>query len=319
MAGISSKSAGKLENRYKYNGNELQHGEFNDGSGLEIYDANFRQRDPQIGRWWQLDPMMETHLNLSPYELVNNNPISFSDPLGLDTVRITGEGSHKIKIRQGDVLSLTIQNTTSYFTYDPTSKDAVNGFVGSGIEQDDSKSGESAITVVSDKKSKSESRFTDLGIAGAGYGIEYAGVKMFSKAAQQWFDPKQWKSYGQRFYGNQHTISQVTARRASLAFRGLGYGLGIYNQAGIFSNDDISGTSKVIETSSNLFTTLGGLHGAAFGIGWELGRMTTESKMYSNWFESIVLPGRNDFYRMIGMPVPGDPDYSSINKINTNK
>ena len=114
MAGISSKAAGKIENRNKYNGKELQHLEFNDGSGLEIYDANFRQRDPQIGRWWQLDPMMETHLNLSPYELVNNNPISFSDPLGLDTVRITGEGSHKIKIRQGDVLSLTIQNTTSF-------------------------------------------------------------------------------------------------------------------------------------------------------------------------------------------------------------
>jgi RHS repeat-associated protein len=89
MAGTSVKAAGRLENKYKYNkGSELQHQEFSDGSGLEIYDAHFRQFDPQLGRFWQLDPLSFFGYDLSPYIFGNNNPIRINDPLGLkgDTI-----------------------------------------------------------------------------------------------------------------------------------------------------------------------------------------------------------------------------------------
>ncbi|GAA4314351.1 RHS repeat-associated core domain-containing protein [Compostibacter hankyongensis] len=82
MAGISQTRVAKLENKFRYNGKELQNKEFSDESGLDIYTAQFRSLDPQIGRWWQIDPEVETLASLSPYHSNFNNPVNFSDPYG---------------------------------------------------------------------------------------------------------------------------------------------------------------------------------------------------------------------------------------------
>ncbi len=79
MQGISSKSAGGLENKHKLFGKELQNKEFADGSGLEWYNYGMREYDQQIGRFFRVDPITEKFYELTPYQYCSNNPISNVD------------------------------------------------------------------------------------------------------------------------------------------------------------------------------------------------------------------------------------------------
>ena len=87
MAAISDKAlkGGYVENKYRYNGKELQSREFSDGTGLDEYDYGARFYDHQIGRFHSIDPHLDKYPVISPYSYVQNNPILGTDPTGMDT------------------------------------------------------------------------------------------------------------------------------------------------------------------------------------------------------------------------------------------
>jgi len=84
MSGISSKALafGQPENKKKYNGIEYEN-----SFDLNIGEAFYRSHDPQLGRWWQIDPR-PTHQE-SPYSAMGNNPMRYADFLG-DTAIVFG-------------------------------------------------------------------------------------------------------------------------------------------------------------------------------------------------------------------------------------
>jgi RHS repeat-associated protein len=51
MNGISSKAAGKVENKKKFNGYEE-----NKDLDVNWLESFYRTYDPQLGRFWQIDP-----------------------------------------------------------------------------------------------------------------------------------------------------------------------------------------------------------------------------------------------------------------------
>src|SRR6185437_15793082 len=76
---------GSLKNNNLYNDKELW-----DDADLDWYDYGFRNYDPQIGRFPQLDPLTDDYPELTNYQYASNDPILNIDLDGLEGVPTPG-------------------------------------------------------------------------------------------------------------------------------------------------------------------------------------------------------------------------------------
>ncbi len=84
MAGISVQTL--KGNNYSPNRNKFNGIEETKDLGLNQYDAFYRTLDPQIGRFLQVDPKIESADGVTPYSAMLNNPVRNADPLGDSTI-----------------------------------------------------------------------------------------------------------------------------------------------------------------------------------------------------------------------------------------
>ncbi len=89
MAGISDKTLGKLDSKYKFDGGV----EFEEDYGVNLYETFYRGYDPQIGRFNGVDIMSEKTAGMSVYGYCSNNPEMFNDPMGSDQAAMSHRGS----------------------------------------------------------------------------------------------------------------------------------------------------------------------------------------------------------------------------------
>jgi RHS repeat-associated protein len=85
MAGISNKAAGGVQNHKKFVGQE-----FDEDLGLNLYQFKYRNHDPQIGRFIEIDPLANEYVHNSTYAYAENRPIDGIDLEGLEWYRAVG-------------------------------------------------------------------------------------------------------------------------------------------------------------------------------------------------------------------------------------
>jgi RHS repeat-associated protein len=112
-----------------------------------------------------------------------------------------------------------------------------------------------------------------------------------------------WMGQTQRVYrslrGYQQTAGGLArARRISTGFKIAGWGFGAYNFVDLnkaYNNHEINSFQLFTEQGSNAISTFGGVPGAFWGVGWEMGRWITGQ----GWYQQNVRPHVQD---AIGVP-----------------
>ena len=121
--GLMANSTNHNQQRYKYNGKELDR-----MHGLDWYDYGARWMDAAIGRWHVMDPLCEKYYDVSPYSYCGGNPINrvdlhgdsimILDKASIDAIynALQSETNLSIKFKNGVIIPESIRKVTSNST-----------------------------------------------------------------------------------------------------------------------------------------------------------------------------------------------------------
>ncbi len=120
----------------------------------------------------------------------------------------------------------------------------------------------------------------------AGTGTAISKELYYSKTYGTWMG-RNFKIYKQTWSGNRITGGKNKFGKATAKKIGrVGNALGVWNALSIETErqrGEINNTQWVLEQASNAFSTLGGIPGVVWGIGWELGRFMTGMEWYQEF------------------------------------
>ncbi len=173
IAAISSVKApdineGNINNKNLYNDKELI-----DEADLDWYDYGFRNYDPQIGRFLQLDPLTDYYPELTPYQYASDEPIANIDLDGLEgqLANVTVYATTKVASKGGGWFSKLVDVATDFIPFVGGAKEIIKGIK----EGDWLAVAEGAVSIALDAVS--------LGNASIAKGLAKAAVKEVAEVA----------------------------------------------------------------------------------------------------------------------------------------
>ncbi len=113
---------GSLKNGYLYNDKELW-----DDADLNWYDYGFRNYDPQIGRYTQLDPLTWDYPELTNYQYASNDPILNIDLDGLEGVGSVLNKADFFLNKAGEIAQVTLKEVVVNLPSKALAKTAISG------------------------------------------------------------------------------------------------------------------------------------------------------------------------------------------------
>jgi len=111
MAGVSSKAAGRLKNKEK----TFQGQRFDDDLELNWVQFKWRNHDPQIGRFIQIDPLTEDYVYNSTFAFSENKVTGHIELEGLEAVDIRGLVEKGIRENSTNVSEASVGKVMSSF------------------------------------------------------------------------------------------------------------------------------------------------------------------------------------------------------------